>query len=153
MVEWQKIKAEYISTKTSYRKLADKYGLTLAELRNVAEREKWVALKAQAQHKTNTKMVEAISTKEAKKVVDIDDVANKLLEKIVEMAETMVVDTQSVKQLSSALKDLMVVKGHPKDLEEQEARIAKLRREAEKDDDTTNEVEVVFNAGPGEWNE
>ena len=71
MVEWQKIKAEYISTKTSYRKLASKYGLTLAELRNVAEKEKWVELKAQAQHKTNTKIVNAVSNKEAKKAPTI----------------------------------------------------------------------------------
>ena len=152
MVEWQKIKAEYISTKTSYRKLANQYGLTLAELRNVAEKEEWVKLKAQVQHKSNTKIVNAVSEKEAKKAVDIDDVADTLLEKIVEAA-AYVQDSQAIKQLSSALKDLMAVKGHPKNLEEQEARIAKLRREAERDEDTTNEVEVVFNAGPGEWNE
>ena len=39
------------------------------------------------------------------------------------------------------------------DKKEQEARIAKLQREAEKEDDSTNEIEVIFNAGSEEWNE
>ena len=154
-MDWKRIKAEYIAGGTSYRKLAEKYGITLAALRNVAEKEEWVKLKAQAQHKSNTKIVNAVSEKEAKKAVDIIDVADKLLEKASELMETMVIDTQSFKQLTSALKDLKDIKGYKsaKDLEEQEARIAKLRKEAEREDDTTNEVEVVFNAGPGEWNE
>ena len=67
----------------------------------------------------------------------------------------MVVDTQSFKQLTSALKDLKEIKGYksPKDLEEQDARINKLRKEAEREDDTTNEIEVVFKAGEEAWNE
>ena len=152
MVEWQKIKAEYISTKTSYRKLANKYGLTLAELRNVAEKEEWVKLKAQVQHKSNTKIVNAVSDKEAKKAVDIIDVADKLLNKISEIVDRYE-DPDSLKKLTSAIKDLRDIKKSPEDREEQMARIAKLRKEAEREEDTTNEVEVVFNAGPGEWNE
>ena len=38
-------------------------------------------------------------------------------------------------------------------MREQEARIAKLRKEAEKEDDTVKEIEVVLTAaGPEEWN-
>lgn len=155
MVDWQKIKAEYLAGGTSYRKLAQKYDLTLAVLRNVAEREEWVKLKAQAQHKTNTKIVNAVSDKQAQKAVDIIDVADKLLNKITELMDTMVVDTQSFKQLTSALKDLKEIKGYKSDadMREQEARINKLRKEAEREDDTTNEVEIVFKAGEEEWNE
>ena len=39
------------------------------------------------------------------------------------------------------------------DMREQEARINKLRKDAERDDDTTNEIEIVFNAGEEAWNE
>ena len=41
------------------------------------------------------------------------------------------------------------------DRQEQEARIANLRKNAEKDDDDTDNgvIEVVFAAGPEEWNE
>lgn len=153
-MDWKRIKAEYIAGGTSYRKLAEKYKVKLSALRSVAEREKWVELKAQTQHKTNTKLTETVSDIEAKKAVDIIDVADRLLEKIEKVAE-MVSDPDSIKKLTSAIKDLKEIKGikSEADMREQEARINKLRREAEREDDTTNEVEVIFNAGPGEWNE
>jgi hypothetical protein len=125
----------------------------LFALRSVAEKEKWVELKAQVQHKSNTKIVESISEQEAKKAVSIIDVADKLLDRISELIDKST--EGNIKTLTSALKDLKEIKGvkSDADMREQEARIAKLQREAEKEDDTTNEIEVIFNAGPGEWNE
>ena len=148
MVEWQKIKAEYLAGDTSYRKLAKKYGLTLAVLRNVAEREEWVKLKAQAQHKTNTKIVNAVSDKEAKKAIDIIDVADKLLGKITENIDVLITDTQSIKHLTSALKDLKDIKGYKSeaDMQEQMARIKKLQFEAayrDEDDDKPSGVVLI----------
>ena len=67
-----------------------------------------------------------------------------------------IVDRQGLKQIASALRDIKEVKMLRTELDdqEQEARIAKLRREAEKDEDTGDGViEVVFAAGPEEWNE
>lgn len=150
-MDWKKIKAEYIAGGTSYRKLAKKYDVTLAVLRNVAEREEWVKLKAQAQHKINTKIVNDVSNKEAKKAVDIVDVADRLLEKIFEAAEC-VHDTQSIKQLTSAIKDIKDIKGIKSgaDIREQEARIAKLQKEAEDEvKDTT--VIVQFEEDITKW--
>ena len=153
-VDWKKIKAEYIAGGISYRKLAEKYGVSRSKLQARATREKWVDLLSQAQAKTESKIVEAISTNDANKAVNINDVADKLLYKLSELMDTMVVDTQSFKQLTSALKDLKEIKGikSAADMKEQEARIAKLQKEAEREDDTANEIEVVFNAGPEEWN-
>lgn len=153
-MDWNTIKAEYIAGGTSYRKLAEKYKVKFSALRSVAEREKWVELKAQTQHKTNTKLAETVSDIEVKKAVDIIDVADTLLEKIEQVAAT-VSDPDSIKKLTSAIKDLKDIKGikSDADMREQEARIAKLRKEAEREDDTASEIEVVFNAGPGEWNE
>lgn len=155
MEDWKRIKAEYIAGGTSYRKLAEKYDVSRSKLQAKATSEKWVELKSQTQAKTESKIVESISDQEAKKAVDIIDVADSLLEKAKELMDTMVIDTQSFKQLTSALKDLKEIKGYKsaKDLEEQEARIAKLRRDAERDDDTTDGIEVVFSAGPEAWNE
>lgn len=146
LLDWKRIKAEYIAGGTSYRKLAEKYDVKFSALRNVAEKENWVELKAQTQHKSNTKIVNAISEKEAKRATNIVDVADKLLDKISELMDTMVVDTQSVKHLTSALKDLKDIKGikSDADMREQEARIAKLQKEAEADDNSTTEVTVTF---------
>ena len=153
MVDWTKIKAEYIAGGTSYRKLAEKYGVSRSKLQSIATREKWVDLLSQTQAKTESKIVKVVSDQEAKKAVNIIDVADKLLEKIEELAE-IVGDADSIKKLTSAIKDLKDIKGikSEADIREQEARIAKLQREAEKEDDTVNEIEIVFNAGPEEWN-
>ena len=139
-MDWKKIKAEYLAGGTSYRKLAQKYNVPFGTLRRVAEREGWTQKKAQVAHKADTKMVETISDKEAKKATDIADVADKLLEKIEEIVEK-VSDPDSIKKLTSAIKDLKDIKG------------IKFRKDAEREDDTTKEIEIVFNAGPGEWNE
>lgn len=156
-MDWEssKAKAEYIAGGTSYRKLAEKYGVSLSVLRCVAQREDWVNLREQAQHKTDTEIVRSAAKSNAKKAKDIIDVADLLLSKVKEVAESIPLDTKSIKELTSALKDLKDIKGYKsaKDLEEQNARIKKLKREAERDDDTTSEVEVIFNAGPEAWNE
>ena len=152
---WKKIKAEYIAGGTSYRKLAEKYEVKFSALRSVAEREKWVELKAQAQHKTDTKIIEIVSENESKRATDIVDVADRLLEKISTIIDT-VTDTKSIKNITSALKDIKDIKGikSDADMREQEARIAKLQKESEKvDDSDVTESEVVFNAGEEEWNE
>lgn len=152
---WKKIKAEYIAGGTSYRKLAEKYEVKLSALRSVAERENWVELKAQAQHKANTKIVDAVSDIEADRAAKIIDVADKLLDKISEVIDK-VQNTKDIKNISSALKDIKEIKGikSSADMREQEARIAKLQKDAEKvDDSDVTEIEVVFNAGEEEWNE
>ena len=158
-MDWKRIRAEYIAGGTSYRKLADAHGVSFNTLKNRAEKEQWYKLKQQKDHKTTTKTIEQLSDNDAKKAVDIIEVADKLLDKISEYVETIPFDslssTQAMKHLSSALKDLKDIKGikSEADMREQEARIDKLRKEAEREDDTTKEIEIVFNAGPGEWNE
>jgi hypothetical protein len=144
-VDWNRIKAEYIAGGTSYRKLAEKYGVSRSKLQAKATSENWVDLKSQAKAKTESKIVDLVSDQGAKKAVDIMDVADKLLEKILEASE-YVHDTQSIKQLTSAIKDIRDIKGikSDADMREQEARIAKLRKEAEDDAPEDREVNVTF---------
>ena len=120
-------------------------------MRNVAEKEKWVELKAQVQHKSDTKLVESISTNEAERVISIVDVADKLLGKIETLVDS-VVDADSIKKLTSAIKDLKDIKGikSEADMREQEARIAKLQKEAQEEDNGTTEIKVTFGSDDGE---
>ena len=152
-IDWKRIKAEYIAGGTSYRKLAEKHGVKLSALRSAAERENWVELKAQTQHKTNTKLTETVSQKEAKKAVDIIDVADKLLLKLSDLMDNMIIDTQSFKQLTSALKDLKDIKGYKSaiDLKEQEARIRNLEKQAEADETKDTKVIVQLEGDISEW--
>lgn len=132
MADWNKIKAEYIAGGTSYRKLCEKYGVSRTTLQRKAKDENWLALRSQAEAKTETKIIDAVSNDAAEKAVNIIDVADKLVEKIYEMLSADVTNAQSIKNLTSALKDLKEIKGYKSDLdiEEQRERINKLRREA-----------------------
>ena len=133
-VDWKKIKAEYIAGGTSYRKLAEKHGVPFGTLRKVAAKEQWTQLRTQARTKTDTKIVNSVSDKEAKKANKIIDVADKLLDKISAMLDKPEpYNTQNIKNLTSALKDLKEIKGYKTDvdLREQEARIANLERQAQ----------------------
>ena len=152
-MDWKKIKAEYIAGGTSYRKLAEKYGVTLSALRNVAEKENWVGLKAQAQHKSNTKLVESISDQEADKAVNIIYVADKLLGKITEVLDG-VTSTQDIRHLTSALKDLRDIKGikSEADMREQEARIAKLQKDAQEEAQDKS-ITIVFGSDAEDYSE
>ena len=140
-MDWNIIKAEYISGGTSYRKLAKKYNVSFTTLQGVAKREQWVELRRQAQDKSDTKIVNSVASDIAKKSVKINDVADKLLDKIsLLLDEFEGLDTQSIKHLTSSLKDIKDIKGLKSeiDLREQEARIDKLRKDAEeKQKDTT----------------
>lgn len=148
MVEWNKAKTEYIAGGTSYRKLAAKYGVSRSKLQAKATKEKWAELKSQAKAKTESKIVESVSDRAADQAVSIIDVADKLLSKICEFLDADVYNTQNIKNLTSALKDLKEIKGFKSelDLQEQMARIAKLQREAEKEDNTETEIKVTFGA-------
>lgn len=132
-MDWKKVKAEYIAGGTSYRKLAAKYGVSFSTLRDIAIREKWTDLKAQAHNKSVTKLVESIGEQNGTYEVSVNAVADKLLNKITEMLTLDCLNSQSVKHLTSALKDIKEVKGIKSniDLKEQEARIAKLQKDAE----------------------
>lgn len=145
-MDWNQIKSEYIAGGTSYRKLADKYkndGVTLSALRRIAIKENWVGLREQAVIETNTKMIEDVSTKNASHAQKILDVADKLLDKISESLDNLpALTSQSIKNFTSALKDLKEIKGikSDADMREQEARIKKLMKDAEEGISTDSEA-------------
>lgn len=145
-MDWNKIKAEYIAGGTSYRKLAKKYEVSENTLTGIAIREGWYELKKQAQSKSTTKMVNSVASDIAKKSRKINDVADKLLDKIsLLLDEFERLDTQAIKHLTSSLKDIKDIKGvkSEADMREQEARIDKLRKDA-MTESVDKEVEVVM---------
>lgn len=146
MSDWKKIKAEYVAGGTSYRKLAEKYDVSLTTLQRIAKKENWIGLRQQAETKTETKIIDSVSEKNANRASKIISVADKLLDKISEIIDEVVTDTQSIKHLTSALKDLKEIKGckSDADMREQEARIAKLQREAEAGSEEAEDITVTI---------
>ena len=148
MADWQKIKTEYITTDTSYRKLAQKYGVNHAVIGQRAKAEKWVELRKQHIDKTQTKTLNAISRKQADRAANLIAVSDLLLGKVkslLEMDADLPIDPQSMKHISGVLKDLKEIQMIRSDLDmrEQEARIEKLRKDAMVEKES-NEVRVVI---------
>lgn len=145
-MDWNKLKAEYIAGGTSYRKLAEKHGVSFDTLKRIAMKEKWYELRQQADHKATTKMVDVVSEIAVSHMQKINEVADKLLDKISETLEQReYVSSQEIKHFTSALKDIKDIKGIKSelDLDEQRARIEKLRKDAASED-TDDELNVIF---------
>ena len=147
MADWKKIKAEYIKGGTSYQRLADKYGVPFGTLQRIAREQQWRKLRKKSEEKASEKIVASIAEANASKALKIYDVADKLLEKIMfNLENSDVLGSQEVKHYTSALKDIKDIKGVKSDidLKEQNARIDKLRKEAEEEQKDTK-VTVTFN--------
>ena len=83
MEDWKKkAKKEYLRGGTSYRKLAEKYGVSRNQIEKIAKREGWVALKRQIADKAAAKTVEILSDQQANRAARIQTIADRLLDKL-----------------------------------------------------------------------
>ena len=133
---WAKIKAEYISGGISYRSLAQKHNVSFNTLKTIAIKEEWTKLREQAYNRATTKMVDVVSTNNAK----IDDKYYRIVDKLMNKAEELVDNTTvwqvtNLKEMATTMKYLKECKGVKSDIDirEQEARIDKLRKEIDSD--------------------
>ena len=146
-MDWKRIKAEYIAGGTSYRKLCDKYGVSRTTLERKAKEEKWTDLRRQAEGKTEAKIVEVVSEKNANIDTKYFDLVDKLFDKASEVIEqTPSWNVVTLKEMATAMKYLKECKGvkSEADMREQEARIAKLQKEAEEEVKENNEIKVII---------
>lgn len=137
-MEWHKIKHEYVTTDTSYRKLASKYGIRLPTLTERAKSEGWVNDRIQYRNKTYTTSIEKSAQTDADRIAKQRDLADRVLDEMDKNVEGATL--YELKQISGILKDLQSIKTDA-DLEEQAQRIANLRRQA-----GTVEPEIEDNA-------
>ena len=146
MVDWNTIKTEYITTDTSYRKLAQKYGVNHTVIGQRAKKEKWVDLRGRHIDKTQTKTLNTISNKQADRAAKLIGVSDLVLDKVKALLEDndkLVTDVlKDVSVILKNLKDIQMIKSEA-DLREQEARIDKLRKEATIEKEN-NEVKVTM---------
>ena len=194
MADWNAIRQDYITDESSsYRKLAEKYGVGMTALYNHAKSEDWVGQRKRLKDKTITKSLEKISDKRADKMSRVMDITDKLLDKLEravdeldihlvtkavkvkeieynndlrpdkptketiteteEILESrMIVDRAGLKAIASSLRDIKEIQMLKSELDkqEQEARIANLRRQADKDD-VDNAPTLVVEGLPEEF--
>ena len=148
--DWNKIKTEYITTNTSYRKLAQKYGVSTTQICNVGSKEGWVEQREQFLNKTTAETIEIISQQEVDRAVKIHSVADKLLLKIEAIADSSrPLASKDIRALTAAIKDLKEIQNVRSDADrrEQEARIANLQKQAEKTDNDKSSVTISLEGG------
>ena len=137
MPDWRKIRAEYIRGSVSYRSLAKKHGVSFSSLQRRATREKWTDYRDQADAKSASKTVESVAERDSKRASIFEEIADALLQKIKEGVEdgSISVSGRGYRDVTGALKDLRDLKGLKSelDMQEQIARIEKLRKEARED--------------------
>lgn len=145
MADWQAIKTEYITTQTSYRKLAQKYGVSRVQIGNVGRDEKWVELRRQHLDNTVAKTVAAFEDAQVNRAKKMQSVADKLLLKIEALVDRPGMMPKDIRSLVAAVKDLKEIQGVKSELDEKEqrARIANLRKQAEKEDGSNAPTLVV----------
>ena len=149
MVDWVKVKTEYITTEIGYRKLADKYGVSFRTLSQKAKDEEWVQERRKHRENIVKKAVRKVEDHESTKMARFTTVSDKLLnriERIIEESETGQISAKDIRSLTAAVKDLKEIQGVRSELDrqEQEARIANLRRQAQAEEKVSGaSLEVV----------
>jgi 3-dehydroquinate dehydratase len=156
MADWNKIKTEYITTDTSYRKLAQKYGLDQATIAQRGKKEDWVGIRKQKASETQAKIIDAVEDRKVDRATRLQSVADKLLDKVEALVETgdlVLMNSQAMKHISGVLKDIKEIQmiRSDADMREQEARIANLRKQAEKEENTSKDVTITIEGGDPKW--
>lgn len=147
---WADIRADFLASGLNFADLAKKYGVSYSTLRKTAAAEKWTQQRAEINREAARPRREQRAKKEQKNEnvpvpisdEEIIEAKRERLDKFMEITDAMmdriydaiqsdkVMNAQAIKFLASALRDLREMQGLNKsalDLEEQQARIAKLR--------------------------
>lgn len=151
-VDWLAIKTEYITTNISYRKLAEKWGIDPNEIYKTGGREGWVELRKQHKSKAEADAVEKVRKNQVRQALRLVDTASLALEKLsrkVELINPEKLDTKEMRQICASLLDLKNLLGIQSEMDEKEqnARIANLERQANKEESGKEPVTVVMEDG------
>lgn len=112
--DWEKIRAEYIAGGGSYRKLAEKYGVSQDTMRKKAAAGKWREFKHKAALEVTQKVTQKIVQKQASAVVDdlkvarytamlFQDTLLQVAELVCQNPNVMIADTQGLAHLATAI--------------------------------------------------
>lgn len=102
LIDWVKVKAEYVSGTMSAAKLADRFGISVSSISKKCASEHWQELRKQNQSETANKIAEKINTEKMKKTVrEIDrvvTVASKLITKLNRAVNELDKDEELIKK-------------------------------------------------------
>lgn len=108
MADWQTIKTEYITTDTSYRKLAQKYGVSYVQIGNVGKEENWVELRKRHLDEVLTKTLASDTQKKVDRAKRLRDAADRLLDKV-----ERAIDELDLQMVTNKNKTKVIEYNHP----------------------------------------
>lgn len=156
-MDWKQLKREYIAGGTSYRKLAEKHKVSYNTLAKVAAKENWGSLKQETAEKITTKIVDIESDKQAERMKRLLTVSDMLLDAVEDavskfQAGELTLDKGALKSLSGTIKDIKDIQSIKTklDIEEQKARIAILKKQAQAEEDS-RDIVVKFDTDVEEY--
>ena len=153
MADKDEVRLEYITSKLSLRALAKKHGLNKDRVCRWAKDEDWETLRRQHCDKTQTAVLEKDIQNKTDRVDALYAASDMLLKKVVAGIENAPLLTPTAaSNYSNALKNIKEIQmiRSAEDLEEQKARIEKLRRESEKDD-SSKTITVTLEGAMAEY--
>lgn len=160
MALWADVRADYLSTGMSYKKLAEKHGVSLSTLKKRAAAEHWTRAREAVENGLDgTEPVDGTGTDIAvpeitagietkrNRLATFMQASDAMMDRILDaLTSPEIISPYSLKLLASALRDLREMQGLNKselDIEEQRARIDKLRSDTRKEESVENHGIVV----------
>lgn len=153
MVDWNKIRMEYITQGVSYRDLAKKYPVTAAAIAYHGKAEGWMELRKQNAMQVQEKVLEAVEEDAVRRARRIQSVADKLLNKVEQSLETEEgISSGEMKNLAGILKSIKEIQmiRSPLDDQEQRAKISALEKQAERNSQDLG-ISVALEGLPENW--
>lgn len=153
-IDWTKIRTEYIAGEGSYRTLAEKYGVCYSVIYRRGKEENWADARREARNKAVSKAVQKNEEKTISALQWLGKAKESLARKLAGAVEAVdETDAQAVRQIVAAVKDAQIVLNDKTkaQIEEQEARISLLRKQAEKEKDDNEPVVVTFDSETEAW--
>ena len=115
--EWRKIRIEYVKGKTTYQKLAEKYGISASNIRQRASNEGWRKKKRALDTKVEQKVLERVCDARAKEFELIaavndrmDEILNNLVQFVSDQPPHKYDDLRGVESLTKAIAQVVQTK-------------------------------------------
>lgn len=159
-MDWNAIRLEYITTNASYTDLAKKYNANRTQLGDIARKEDWTGLRKKHKDDVLIRTMETIEGNYSERLVKLFDLTDIVLKTLLEAfkgkdgsvnKKAILCDPKKFTGAIKDIKDIYMVRSSS-DLDEQRARIDKLRKDVEEaEKDGSNTVEVVFAKEEDDW--
>ena len=152
-VDWSEIEHEYVTSEASYRDLSAKYGVSKNFICRRSMADGWREKKEEYFRGLADKKIELTKQHNISRFMRIQGITDRLLDVVEDILSSKEpIPPNLIRSLSGAIKDIREVQGAKSDLglEEQQARMAALRRQAAEKESVT-EVYVTFGGESEGW--